>query len=287
VVVHPYLVGLIGAGIGPSLTPPLHMAEARALGLTYVYRTVDITALGLAPSQIGKLVAAARALGFDALNITHPCKHLVVPHLDRLDDRAACLGAVNTVIFEAGAAVGYNTDASGFATAFGSGLPGAATHEVVQIGAGGAGAAVADALLSQGVEHLTIVDVDDRRCTALARDLAARFPAHRVDAGHPDKLSVLLPSSDGLVHCTPTGMADHPGLPLDPALLHAGLWVADIVYRPLDTPLLRAARALGCRTLHGGHMAVHQAVDTLRLVTGVEPDAARMLRHFESLVENE
>jgi shikimate dehydrogenase len=287
VVVHPYLVGLIGAGIGPSLTPPLHMAEARALGLTYVYRTVDITALGLAPSQIGQLVAAARALGFDALNITHPCKHLVVPHLDRLDDRAACLGAVNTVIFEAGAAVGYNTDASGFATAFGSGLPGAATHEVVQIGAGGAGAAVADALLSQGVEHLTIVDVDDRRCTALARDLAARFPAHRVDAGHPDKLSVLLPSSDGLVHCTPTGMADHPGLPLDPALLHAGLWVADIVYRPLDTPLLRAARAVGCRTLHGGHMAVHQAVDTLRLVTGVEPDAARMLRHFESLVENE
>jgi shikimate dehydrogenase len=121
----------------------------------------------------------------------------------------------------------------------------------------------------------------------LARDLAARFPAHRVDAGHPDKLSVLLPSSDGLVHCTPTGMADHPGLPLDPALLHAGLWVADIVYRPLDTPLLRAARAVGCRTLHGGHMAVHQAVDTLRLVTGVEPDAARMLRHFESLVENE
>jgi shikimate dehydrogenase len=286
-VVRPYLVGLIGAGVGPSLTPPMHMAEARELGLTYVYRTVDISALGLAPTRIGELVAAAHALGFDALNITHPCKHLVVPHLDRLDDRAARLGAVNTVIFETGAAVGYNTDASGFATAFRSGLPGAATHEVVQLGAGGAGAAVADALLSQGVEHLTIVDVDDRRCTALARDLAARFPAHRVDAGHPDKLSVLLQSSDGLVHCTPTGMAQHPGLPLDPALLHPGLWVADIVYRPLDTPLLRAARGVGCRTLHGGHMAVHQAVDTLRLVTGVEPDAARMLRHFQSLVENE
>ena len=102
-----------------------------------------------------------------------------------------------------------------------------------------------------------------------------------------DKLSVLLPGSDGLVHCTPTGMADHPGLPLDPALLHRGLWVADIVYRPLDTALLRAARAVGCRTLHGGHMAVHQAVDTLRLVSGTEPDAERMLRHFQTLVENE
>jgi shikimate dehydrogenase len=265
----------------------MHMAEARQLGLTYVYRTIDLTALSLAPTRIGELVAAARAFGFDALNITHPCKHLVVPHLDRLDDQAARLGAVNTVIFEAGAAVGYNTDASGFATAFRQGLPGAAVHEVVQLGAGGAGAAVADALLTQGVEHLTIVDVDDQRCSGLARDLAARFPARRVDPGHPDKLSVLLPGSDGLVHCTPTGMADHPGLPLDPALLHPGLWVADIVYRPLDTALLQAARAMGCRTLHGGQMAVHQAVDTLRLVTGVEPDAGRMLRHFQTLVENE
>jgi shikimate dehydrogenase len=287
VAAHPYLVGLVGAGVGPSLTPAMHMAEARALGLTYVYRTLDLAALGVNPSQIGEVVAAARAFGFDALNITHPCKHLVVPHLDRLDDQAARLGAVNTVIFEAGAAVGYNTDASGFATAFRSGLPGAAAHEVVQLGAGGAGAAVADALLSQGVEHLTIVDVDDQRCSGLARDLAARFAARRVDAGHPDKLSVLLPGSDGLVHCTPTGMADHPGLPLDPTLLRPGLWVADIVYRPLDTALLQAARAVGCRTLHGGHMAVHQAVDTLRLVTGVEPDAGRMLRHFQTLVAHE
>jgi shikimate dehydrogenase len=204
-----------------------------------------------------------------------------------LDHQAARLGAVNTVIFEAGAAVGYNTDASGFATAFSTGLAGAATREVVQLGAGGAGAAVADALLSRGVDHLTIVNVDDQRCAALARDLAARFPAQRVDTGHPDKLSVLLPGSDGLVHCTPTGMADHPGLPLDPALLHPSLWVADIVYRPLDTALLRAARSTGCRTLHGGHMAVHQAVDTFRLVTRAEPDPARMLRHFQTLIENE
>lgn len=282
---RPYLVGLIGAGVGPSLTPLMHMAEAKALGLEYVYRTVDIAALGIAPDAVGELVRDARVLGFDALNITHPCKQLVVPHLDRLDARAARLGAVNTVIFGDGGAVGYNTDASGFATAFRTGLPGAATGGVVQLGAGGAGAAVADALLSCGVEHLTVVDVDDQRAASLASDLVARFPDSRVEAGHPDKLSVLLAGSDGLVHCTPTGMADHPGLPLDPELLHPGLWVADIVYRPLDTELLRAARAVGCRTLHGGHMAVHQAVDTLRLVTGQEPDVARMLRHFTTLTQ--
>jgi shikimate dehydrogenase len=79
-------------------------------------------------------------------------------------------------------------------------------------------------------------------------------------------------------------MADHPGLPLDATLLHPGLWVADIVYRPLETALLTAAREAGCRTLDGGHMAVHQAVDALRLITGLEPDADRMSAHLRDLV---
>ncbi|HEU4547268.1 MAG TPA: shikimate dehydrogenase [Microlunatus sp.] len=284
---QPFLVGLIGAGIGPSLTPPLHMAEARALGLDYVYRTIDIAALGIAPTEVGTLVRAARTLGYDALNITHPCKQLVVEHLDALDERAARLGAVNTVIFDERGAVGHNTDASGFATAFRTGLPGAAVTEVVQLGAGGAGAAVADALLADGTEHLTVVDVDVDRATALARALADRFPTARVDAGEIDKLPVLLPHSDGLVHCTPTGMADHPGLPVDPDLLHAGLWVADIVYRPLNTELLQAARRAGCRTLSGGHMAVHQAADTFTLVTGLRPDIDRMFTSFTHLLGGE
>ena len=213
---QPFLGGLIGAGIGPSLTPPLHMAEAKALGLDYLYRTIDIADLGIEPSEIGDLVRSARTLGFDALNITHPCKQLVVEHLDALDDRAARLGAVNTVIFDDRGAVGHNTDASGFATAFRTGLPDAAVTEVVQLGAGGAGAAVADALLTQGVEHLTVVDLNAGRATELARALAARFSAARVDADGIDELSVLVPHSDGLVHCTPTGMADHPGTALDP-----------------------------------------------------------------------
>lgn len=284
---QPFLVGLIGAGIGPSLTPPLHMAEAKALGLDYVYRTIDIAALGIAPTEVGTLVRAARTLGFDALNITHPCKQLVVEHLDALDERAARLGAVNTVVFGERGAVGYNTDASGFATAFRTGLPDAAVSEVVQLGAGGAGAAVADALLSHGTEHLTVVDMDVDRATALARALTDRFPTARVDAGETAKLTVLLPHADGLVHCTPTGMADHPGLPVDPDLLHPGLWVADIVYRPLNTELLQAARKAGCRTLSGGHMAVHQAADTFSLVTGISPDIDRMFASFTHLLGGE
>ena len=280
----PYLVGLVGQGVGPSLTPAMHMAEGRANGLDYVYRTIDLNSVGLAPEQIGEVLSWARALGFDALNVTHPCKRLVIPHLDELDEGAAALGAVNTVVFEANRTVGYNTDAPGFGRGFAEGLPDAATGTVVLVGAGGAGAAVGHALLDLGVEHLTIVDLDVDRSTALAAELASRHGDARVDASPFDKLSILLPHSDGVVHCTPTGMADHPGMPFDATLLHPGLWVADIVYRPLDTALLIAAREAGCRTLDGGYMAVHQATTAFELITGITPDADRMSRHFRTLV---
>ncbi|MBO0677592.1 shikimate dehydrogenase [Mycolicibacterium sp. S2-37] len=279
----PYLVGLVGQGVGPSLTPALHMAEGRAHGLDYVYRTIDLNAVGLAPERIGEILAWSRALGFDALNVTYPCKKSVIPHLDALDGGAAALGAVNTVVFEAERTVGYNTDAPGFGTGFAEGLPGAATSNVVLLGAGGAGAAVGHALLDLGAEHLTVVDLDVDRASVLAGDLAGRHRDAHVDASAFDKLSILLPHSDGVVHCTPTGMADHPGMPFDAALLHPDLWVADIVYRPLDTALLTAARKAGCRTLDGGYMAVHQAAIAFELITGITPDADRMSRHFRTL----
>lgn len=280
----PYLVGLVGAGVGPSLTPPMHMAEASANGLTYVYRTIDLAAVGARPEQIGEILSWARALGYNALNITHPCKQLVIGHLDEIDPVAAALGAVNTVVFDGDTTRGYNTDTTGFATGFAEGLPGAATDTVVLLGAGGAGAAVGDAVLRLGAEHLTVVDLDQERATTLAHELAGRHCTARVDASPFDKLAVLLPETDGVVHATPTGMADHPGLPFDPALLHAGMWVADIVYRPLNTALLTAARAAGCRTLDGGYMAVHQATEAFELITGITPDAARMSAHFRNLV---
>jgi shikimate dehydrogenase len=278
------LAGLIGTGVGPSLTPALHMAEGRAQGLEYLYRTLDLNVLGLSPAQVGEMLTWTRRLGYNGLNITHPCKQLVVDHLDDIDDTARTLGAVNTVVFTEGRAVGYNTDTTGFAHGFTEGLPEAPTGSVVLVGAGGAGTAVADALLRLGTAHLTIVDLDVDRAWTLARELSHRHPDSRVEASAFDKLSVLLPGTDGLVHATPTGMAEHPGVPFDTGLLHPDMWVADIVYRPLDTALLRAARAAGCRTLDGGHMAVYQAVDAFALITGVAPDAARMSAHFRDLV---
>ncbi|GAA1907076.1 shikimate dehydrogenase [Nocardioides lentus] len=282
---HPYLVGLVGTGVRPSLTPALHMAEAAAQGLSYVYRPIDLLEHDLAPASIGDLLDQARVFGFDALNVTHPCKQLVLAHLDEVDPVAAGLGAVNTVLLRAdGTTVGHNTDTTGFETAVRTHLPDADLTEVVMLGAGGAGAAVAAGLARLGVEHLVVVDVDEDRATRLAHDLALRHPAVRADGASPDKLPVLMDAATGLVHCTPTGMAEHPGLPLDATLLHGDAFVADIVYRPLRTALLDAAEAAGCRTLDGGHMAVGQAVDAFRLITSLEPDVERMSRHLRDLV---
>ncbi|MBC3191988.1 shikimate dehydrogenase [Pseudonocardia sp. C8] len=283
------LTGLIGAGIGPSLSPALHEHEAAALGLPLRYVRWNLDDLGAAPSDVGDLLDRARAEGYAGLNITHPCKQLVIPHLDALAPDAAAVGAVNTVVIGAdGSLTGHNTDWTGFRDGLRDGLPGAALDRVVLLGAGGAGAAAGFALARDGVRALHVVDVDAGRATALASTLAPHLAPGATATGHARaELDGLLATATGLVHATPVGMAEHPGLPFDAALLAGAPWVAEIVYRPLDTALLRAARAAGCRTVDGGRMAVHQAAEAFRLFTGTTPDPARMLAHLAALVTDE
>jgi shikimate dehydrogenase len=282
-----YLVGLIGVGVGPSLSPPLHEQEATALGLRYVYRIIDIGDIGLSAADTPALVRSARLFGFDGLNITHPCKRAAVDGLDELSPDAAALGAVNTVVIRGHHAIGHNTDWSGFARSLRRGLPEAALGRVVVLGAGGAGAAASYALARLGAGQLTVIDADESRAADLASSLALVFGAHRVGHTELSGLVSALAEADGLVHATPTGMAAHPGLAVPAEALMPSLWVADIVYRPLETELVRAARAAGCRTLDGGAMAVFQAADAFTLFTGVEPDVGRMLAHFAQLTTEE
>jgi shikimate dehydrogenase len=274
-------VGLIGSGITGSLSPELHEREADELGLRYVYQILDLDELGLGPQDTAALVTQARRLGFAGLNITHPCKQAVVPHLDELSADAATLGAVNTVVFSDGRSIGYNTDWSGFAAGFVRGLNAAPRNDVVVLGAGGAGSAVAYALLSLGTPRLTVVDVDPGRAERLAALLDA--DGHRVVADAPQNLKTRLADADGIVNATAVGMTPDPGLPLAPELLEPRLWVADVVYRPLETPLLAYARSIGCRTLDGGGMVAYQAAEAMRLITGVVPDAERMFEHMRQL----
>ena len=278
-----FLVGLIGAGIQSSLSPALHEQEASAQGLRYLYRLIDLTALGLGVEAVNELLTAAQQTGFAGLNITHPCKQSIIPILDDLSDEARALGAVNTVVLKEGKRIGHNTDWFGFAENFRRGLPDAPRDHVVQLGAGGAGSAVAHAALMCGVKKLTIVDTVPERAEAVAKGRAVRFGPDRVHVAAPAEIAAALATADGLINTTPIGMAKYPGLPLPADLLRPELWVAEIIYFPMETELLRTARALGCRTLDGGGMVVFQAAEAFRLFTGIEPDAQRMLQHFAVL----
>ncbi|WP_404942151.1 shikimate dehydrogenase [Pseudomonas danubii] len=275
------LAGLIGAGIQASRTPALHEHEGDAQNLRYLYRLIDLDQLGLDSSALPDLLSAAERMNFTGLNITFPCKQSILPLLDELSPEARGIGAVNTVVLKDGKRVGHNTDCLGFAEGFRRGLQGVARRLVVQMGAGGAGAAVAHALLSEGVEQLSIFDVENQRAQSLADNLNQHFGAARAKAG--GDLPSTLASADGLVNTTPMGMAKLPGTPVPVELLRAELWVAEIVYFPLETELLRNARALGCRTLDGGTMAVFQAVKAFELFSGQSADPQRMLAHFHSM----
>jgi shikimate dehydrogenase len=284
-----FVVGLIGASVGASLSPPLHEHEADQLGLRYIYQVVDIDVLAMDPRDVGELVRRAADMGFAGVNITYPCKQLVVPHLHALSPDAEALGAVNTVVFSNGRSVGHNTDWSGFAAGFRRGLPDVPVGHVVLLGAGGAGTAVAYALMSLGVRRLTVVDVDPDRAIDLATLInQAAIPGLDRERGlaEPGTMADLgahLATADGLVNASPVGMTPRLGAPLPLDLLRERVWVADIVYRPLVTELLHQAKQLGCQTLDGGDMVVFQAAAAFELFTGVRPDTGRMLRHFAEL----
>jgi shikimate dehydrogenase len=276
------LCGLIGAGIQGSLSPALQEEEARHHGIRLHYQLIDLERGGRGVDALPGLIDAARIMRFDGLNITHPCKQLVIPLLDELSPEAALIGAVNTVVRRGDRLLGHNTDGAGWSWGFRRALPAADLSRVVLIGAGGAGSACADAVLRLGAGRLVVVDRDAPRATALAARLNAHFPGGRASAS-PD-LPAALRRASGLIHATPTGTPGSPGLPLPPALLRSTIWVSDVVHVPLETALLKAARQLGCETVDGGHMNVGQALRAFALFTGREPDAARMEAHFRRLV---
>ena len=274
------LLGLIGAGIGRSLAPALHEEEARHHGLRVHYQLIDLEgARGPVPS-LPDLVAALRVFGFRGVNVTHPFKQAILQLLDGLSHEAAAIGAVNTVVRDGDRLVGYNTDATGWSWGFARSLPGAKLGRVALLGAGGAGAACAHAVLELGAREVVVVDRAPARAQALAARLNEHTPGNRAHAG---ELASALSGATGLIHATPTGMAGNPGMPLPESLLAPGMWVSEVVYRPLETPLVKAARARGCIVVDGGHMNVGQALGAFKLFTGLEPDAGRMEAHFRKL----
>ena len=249
------VVGIMGDPVGHSRSPAMHNAAFDALGLDWVYVAF--------PVPRGEGAAAVRAvatLGLAGLNVTMPHKADAAAACDDLSSEAAALGAVNTVVNADGTLAGHSTDGDGFLRALDDEGIAVEGQRAVVVGAGGAGRAITHALGRVGAQ----VTVAARRPDA-ARSAASLGPGGGAVA--LDELAV--GSFDLVVNATPVGMSGEPP-PFDPALLHEGQFVFDTVY-PVETPLLRAARARGMRSAGGLGMLVHQGALAFSLWTGVAP----------------
>ena len=273
------LVGLIGANIQKSLSPALHEDAFAAAGINGHYHLMD---LDLLPGRrVGELLDAARIVGFAGVNVTFPCKEAVVPLLDEVSAEARQIGAVNTVTIDPSRrTTGYNTDRIGFRQSFEETLGRVAIAErtAVLVGAGGAGRAVAFALFDLGASRVLVYDKDAQRTAALVADLMAHYGAGRCQA--LEALAPAMPQAAGIVNATPIGMLGFPGIPVPAEAIGANHFVADVIYTPLETQLIKAARAKGAKVLTGGGMCVYQAAEAFCLFTGRAPDIARMKRVF-------
>lgn len=265
---HTKLCGVIGNPVEHSLSPAIHNAAFQKLGLNYVY-------LAFRVEDLPGAVAGMRALGnLRGVSVTIPHKVALLPLLDEVETTARHIGAVNTIVIEKGALIGYNTDASGALRALHEGVAGLAGGRVLLLGSGGAARAVAFALgmepAGRRIESLTILAIIDDERQRLAKDLRDKTPLSvRDDSLNEQTLRRAIADCQVLVHCTPLGM--HPKVNescVPAALLTPNLTIMDIVYNPLETRLLREAKAAGCRTIKGLDMFLNQAVAQFELWTG-------------------
>jgi shikimate dehydrogenase len=273
------LVGLIGRNIQGSLSPALFADAFEAAGIDGYYHLMDVDRMP--GRQLPQLLDAIKVAGFAGANVTYPFKQEIIPLLDAVDPEAAQVGAVNTIaIAPDGRASGYNFDRYGWRNSFAASL-GADSAEratVVQVGAGGAGRAVAFALMDLGVAHLVLHDLDKARVDALKADVAKHCGPDRCRVG--DDLPRDIAAADGVVNATQVGMSGFPGNPIPVAALKPTHWAADVIYTPVETEFLKAAAGKGARVMGGAGMCVYQAVEAFRLLTGIAPDVARMHRAF-------
>ncbi|WP_202946097.1 shikimate dehydrogenase [Novosphingobium pentaromativorans] len=272
--------GLVGRAILSSSSPRLHEGEARAQGIPLSYELFDFTERQLDDAELGPLLRRLAADGYSGVNVTFPFKQAVMPLLDELAECAQTVGAVNTVAMREGRLIGYNTDKTGFQEGFSEGLPGVSLSRVLQLGAGGAGSAVANALLSLGTGILEIADIDLQRAQVLAQRLAEFYGPDRVVARELHGIDT--GKVDGIVNTTPMGMAANPRSAIAPELIEARHWVADIVYFPIETEMLRIAKGKGCRVLDGSGMVIGQAALAFEIFTGEKADKKRMRASFEA-----
>jgi len=271
-------VGLIGSGIQESRSPLMHIREAEAQQFSLNYDLFDLDYFDLNLINLEDFLDEIENAGYTGINVTHPCKQTIIKYLDEITTEASDLGAVNTILFKKGKRYGHNTDWQGFYASLKISLPDVSKESVIQLGAGGAGSAVAYALAKTGIKTIYIYDLDTDKTKALVKRLTNRFKD--IDFIIPDNIKFVANNCNGIINTTPIGMKKYPGMPLPSEYLLPDHWLADVIYFPLETKLLKAARKLGCKTLDGSGMAIHQACEAFKLFTNKQANVDRMAQTF-------
>ncbi|MEM2460107.1 MAG: shikimate dehydrogenase [Candidatus Hadarchaeales archaeon] len=253
---------LIGDPVEGSLSPPMHNAAFRHLGLDCVY-----VALRVPPSMLKEALLGVRAMGIGGLNVTFPHKTAILPLLDELDPSAEEVGAVNTVKNEGGKLKGFNTDGEGAVRFLRERLGSLKGRRVVLLGAGGAARALAFSLLKEGVE-LTLLNRTVSKAEGLASELRKKGGEVKWGGLERAELREALRSADVLINATPVGMDQRGGTLVTHELMHPELFVMDLVYHPPETELMKEARRAGAKAENGLGMLLYQAALSFRIFTG-------------------
>ena len=269
------IVGIIGYPIGHSISPAMHNAAYKNLGLDYEYVPFEVQ-----PEDLKEALQGLRALHIVGFNVTIPHKETIVPLLDEVTKLATLIGAVNTVENQEGRLVGYNTDGPGFIDSLieDSNFEPKGKRAVV-LGAGGASRAVSIMLAESGVASLTITDLDEEKARALVESVNSNFKVKCsfVSLPGPD-LQKSVDRADLLVNASPVGM--HPKIEASPLpkkfKLNDHLLVYDLVYNPAETKLLQTAKAAGAKTRSGLGMLVRQGALAFTIFTAEEAPVETM-----------
>jgi shikimate dehydrogenase len=269
------LVAVMGWPIAHSLSPAMHNAAFEALGMNWRYVPLPVR-----PGEVGAAIQGLRALGFRGCNVTVPHKEAVIPHLDRIPPRVAAFGAVNTLILDRAkdgscTITGENTDVQGFVHALRQGGLDPEGHRVLVVGAGGAARGVIYGLCRAGAEAVTVLNRTPGRAETLVADLSAHAGETALETGAltPEALAHQAERVDLLIQSTTVGMWPHIDASIwpDDRPLPAHLVVCDLVYRPIETKLLRQARGSGATAIDGLGMLIGQGALSFEMWTGVWP----------------
>jgi len=272
---------VLGHPIGHSLSPVMHNASIKALGLDAEYIALDVP-----PDNLMERLSNMPAEGFGGVNLTIPLKEVAFHGIEYLDMSAKTLSAVNTVEFSEEGMIGHNTDGFGFLKAleeaFGKGVE---EKTVFVLGCGGAGRAVSLMAALNGAERLMLADVDAERVTRLAGEIAEKIPEVEIVqlTDESEKIG-LCRESDMVIQASPVGMrSDDPSL-LPPEAFREGQHVFDLIYMYPETAFLSMAKSAGAQIANGLGMLLHQGAKAFEIWTGIKPDVAAMRDALEKVV---